>query len=77
MPHVIVKIYAGRPEDEKARLAKALAEAVTATLGSRDGSISVAVEEFAPSDWAEQVYRPDIVERPETLYRKPDDNPFD
>jgi len=25
----------------------------------------------SPQDWAEQVYKPDIVNKPETLYKKP------
>jgi 4-oxalocrotonate tautomerase len=76
MPHVIVKLYAGRSEAEKARLAEALAGAVRETLGSSDASISVAVEDVSPEEWAEQVYRPHILERPERLYRKPGYNPF-
>ncbi len=34
-------------------------------------SISVALEEVAAEDWAEKVYKPDIVRKPEQLYKKP------
>ena len=76
MPHVIVKLYAGRSDAEKTRLADAISETLIRTLGSREASISVAVEEFAPEDWAEAVYRPDIAEQPARLYKKPGYDPF-
>jgi len=34
-------------------------------------SVSVAMEEVTPEDWAEQVYGPDIVQAADTLYKKP------
>jgi 4-oxalocrotonate tautomerase len=39
-------------------------------------SVSVAIEEVKPEDWAEQVYRPDILGQPDRLYKKPGYNPF-
>jgi 4-oxalocrotonate tautomerase len=76
MPHVIVKLYAGRSDAEKARLAEALARTVIETLGSSEASLSVAVEDVAPADWPEQVYRADILDKPDSLYRKPGYDPF-
>jgi 4-oxalocrotonate tautomerase len=34
-------------------------------------SVSVAVEEVQPQDWAEKVYKPEIVHHSEKLYKKP------
>ena len=34
-------------------------------------SVSVAMEEVEPRDWAEKVYKPDIVNKPKELYKKP------
>jgi 4-oxalocrotonate tautomerase len=34
-------------------------------------SVSVAMEEVKSSDWAEKVYKPDILNKPDKLYRKP------
>jgi 4-oxalocrotonate tautomerase len=34
-------------------------------------SVSIAIEEVAAEDWAETVYRPDIINNPEKLYKKP------
>lgn len=71
MPHVIVKLHTGRTEEQKARLAEELAQAVKTALGSKDESISVAVEEVPPAEWMERVYQPDIAGKPATIYRKP------
>lgn len=76
MPHVIVKMYPGRSEEQKARIAAALTEALMATAGCAETSVSVAIEDVAKEDWAEAVYRPEIAAKPETLYKKPGYNPL-
>jgi 4-oxalocrotonate tautomerase len=76
MPHVIVKLYSGRPEQQKASLAEEVTKAVMAALGCAEKSVSVAIEDVEPQDWAEQVYKPDILEKPQTIYKKPGYNPF-
>jgi 4-oxalocrotonate tautomerase len=71
MPHVIVKLWPGKSEKQKARLAEAIAKDVMDVLGYGEESVSVAMEEVEPQDWAEEVYKPDIVNKPEQLYKKP------
>jgi 4-oxalocrotonate tautomerase len=71
MPHVIVKLWPGKTERQKARLAEAIAKDVMEVLNYGEESVSVAMEEVDPQDWAEKVYQPDIVNKPEQLYRKP------
>jgi 4-oxalocrotonate tautomerase len=76
MPHVVVKLYAGRSEEQKHRLAADIASALQSALDSSEESISVGIEDVAPSDWAEQVYRPDILGKLATLYKKPGYDPL-
>jgi len=71
MPHVVVKMWAGKSEEQKAALTQALADALKTTLGSSDSSISVAIEDVAPEDWMRQVYETEIAPRMETLHKKP------
>ena len=71
MPHVIVKLWPGKSEKQKARLADAIAKDVMDVLGYGEESVSVAMEEVEPEDWAEKVYKPDVVNKPEHLYKKP------
>ncbi len=71
MPHIIVKLYAGRSEQQKAEIAEAVAQALVASAGSAERSISVAIEDVAPEDWADKVYKPDILDKPDQLYKKP------
>jgi len=75
MPHVIVKLYSGRTEQQKTRLAEELSKAVMAALKTHEKSISVAIEDIKPEDWAEKVYKPDILGKPATIYKKPGYNP--
>ena len=71
MPHVIVKLWPGPSEQQKARLAEAITKDVMDILRLGEESVSVAVEEVEARDWAERVYKPDIVGKPEQLYKKP------
>ena len=71
MPHVIVKLWPGKSEKQKARLAEAIVKDVMDVLDYGEESVSVAMEEVGPQDWAEKVYKPDIVNKPEQLYKKP------
>jgi len=71
MPHVIVKLWPGKSDEQKARLTEAIVRDVTRVLESSDASVSVALEEVAPDDWTEQVFEPDILGRWDTLTKKP------
>jgi 4-oxalocrotonate tautomerase len=71
MPHVNVRLYAGRSDADKASLAEAIAKALTETLGSSERSISVAIEDVAPDDWMTEVYDPEITAKADRLYKRP------
>jgi 4-oxalocrotonate tautomerase len=71
MPHVIVKLWPGKSEQQKQRLADAITKEVTTVLGYGEESVSVAIEEINSSEWAEKVYGPDIVGKQDQIYKKP------
>ena len=77
MPHIIVKMYAGKSDHQKKELTERIVKSVIETTECKDTAVSVSIEEFAPHDWADKVYRPDILERHETLFKKPGYNPFE
>ena len=76
MPHVTVKMWPGKSERQKARMAEAVTKAVMSSLGYGEESVSVSVEEVAPGDWTEKVYKPDIINGPGKLYKKPGYGPL-
>jgi 4-oxalocrotonate tautomerase len=71
MPHVIVKLWPGKTEQQKQRLADRITKDVMEVFRYGEESVSVAMEEIDADDWAEKVYRPDIVCHPERIYKKP------
>ena len=75
MPHVIVKMYSGRTEAQKKKLAEEVTKAVMASTGNGE-SISVSIEDIAPSDWTDRVYKPDIENGPGKLYKPPGYGPL-
>jgi len=71
MPHLIVKLWPGKSERQKQRLAQMLSENVQSVLQIGADSVSVAFEEVRPGDWVDQVYAPDIQAKWDKLYIKP------
>jgi len=70
MPHVIVKLWPGKSETQKRRLAKRITRDVMDVFQYGPDSVSVAIEEVAAADWAEKVYRSDI-QNSASLYKRP------
>jgi 4-oxalocrotonate tautomerase len=68
---VIVKLWPGKSEQQKQQLADAITRDVMGILNYGEESVSVAIEEVDSDDWAEKVYRPDIVGHPDGLYKRP------
>ena len=76
MPHVIIKLYPGRTEAQKKQLAGQIVKDVVTIAKCEKKSVSVAIEEVAPQDWVEKVYKPDIVEKKDLLYQEPGYDPL-
>jgi 4-oxalocrotonate tautomerase len=75
MPHVVVKLWPGKSEQQKKELAGALTQAVMRTLQLGEETVSVGIEEVPSSDWAEKVYKPEIAAKSATIYKKPGYDP--
>jgi 4-oxalocrotonate tautomerase len=71
MPHVIVKLWPGKSEQQKNRLAGAITKDVMDILHYGEESGSVAMEEVKSQDWVDKVYKPDIQNKSDMLYEKP------
>jgi 4-oxalocrotonate tautomerase len=71
MPHVIVKLWPGKSKQQKVRLVEEIVKDVMNVLNYGEESVSVAIEEVKPEEWAEKVYKPDILNKPEQLFKKP------
>ena len=71
MPHVIVKLWPGKSEQQKTLLAERITNDVMAVLNYGAESVSVAIEEVRAEDWSEKVYKPEILGKPAGLYKKP------
>ena len=71
MPHVIVKLWPGNSEAQKAELSAAIVRELTRTLNCADASVSVAFEEVRASNWNEEVFKPDILGKWDTLTKEP------
>ena len=70
MPHVVVKLLAGRSEEQKSLLAAQLVKDVVAILNCGEESVSVAIEDIKAGEWAEKVYNTEITPNWKNPYKK-------
>ena len=70
MPHIHVKIV-GKTEEEKSKLAEAITKAVMDSVGSDEANISIRIEDIQKNHWVEDVYKNDILNHWDLLYKKP------
>ena len=71
MPHVIVKLWPGKSEEQKTKLTEEITKAVMTVLNYGEESVSVAMEEVGADDWMDMVYKPEILDKPTQIYKKP------
>ena len=68
MPHIHVKIV-GKTDEEKRKLADEITKAVINAVQAKEANISVSIEDIEKEDWVEKVYKPNILEHWDQLYR--------
>ncbi len=76
MPHVIIKMYPGRTGEQKNKLAEAITQSVVDIANTSEEHVSIDIQEIAPEDWAETVYKHEILPKFDKLQKKPGYNPF-
>jgi 4-oxalocrotonate tautomerase len=76
MPHVIIKMLEGRTDEQKTRLAEEITKVVMKHTGNEEQAVSVSIEDVKGSDWTEKVYKLDILNNWDKLYKKPGYNPL-
>ena len=71
MPHVEIKCFSGRTEEQKRRCAEKVADDIAAILGCEISSVSVAIKDVDEKDWKEEVWDKNIIADKDYLYKKP------
>jgi len=71
MPHIEIKCFSGRTEEQKKRCAERVAEVIAETLECKVSSVSVAIKDIPEEEWKEKVWDADIAPKLEELYKKP------
>jgi len=71
MPHVTVKLWPGKSEQRKKRLADEIVKDVMSILDYPEESVSIAIEEVGPKEWTKSVYEPEIQAKWDKLYHQP------
>ena len=71
MPHVEIKCFPGRTDEQKKKCADKIAEDIADILGCSVSSVSVAIIDVPEEEWKEKVWDTDIIPNDKYLYKKP------
>lgn len=71
MPHVEIKCFSGRTDEQKTECAEKIAEVIANTLGCKTSSVSVSIKDVDEEKWKEEVWDKEIVPNEDFLYKKP------
>lgn len=71
MPHVEIKCFPGRTEEQKKKCAEKVAGDVAEILGCEVSSVSVAIKDVDEKDWKEKLWDKNIVAEKDFLYKTP------
>ena len=74
MPHIGIKMLAGRPEEQKKKAAEAVKNALAESLNMGDHYITVTIEDFNAQEW-QDVFKNEITDKPDKVYVKPNYDP--
>ena len=70
MPHVTIKMWTGRSDEIKTRLAEKVANTIAEDLGCKKSDVTVAVEDVNKEDWATKVVEPEINNNPNIYFKE-------
>lgn len=71
MPHVIVKLWPGKTQQQEELLAEKITKDVMDVFDYGEESVSVGFEEISSKEWKQKVYKLDIEDKWDRLYKKP------
>ncbi|MBP5604428.1 MAG: tautomerase family protein [Ruminiclostridium sp.] len=71
MPHVSVKCYPGRTEEQKRLLAEKITSDVIEIFGAAEETVSVSIRDIDPEKWESEIVGKEILPEKEYLYKKP------
>jgi len=72
MPHVEIKCFPGRTEEQKKICAEKISEVIAETLGCKTSSVSVAIKEVPEDKWKSDVWDKSIVPDEKHMYKRPE-----
>lgn len=75
--HVVAEMHSGRTGARKQALADVITRALVEFADAVESSVSIRIEDVDPDDWAEAVYRPEILAMRSKLIRRPGYDPFE
>ncbi len=74
MPHIAIKMLAGRSEEQKRKAAEAVTKALAESLGMSDHYITLTIEDFSAEEW-QTVFRKEVTDKSDKVYITPKYDP--
>lgn len=72
MPHIVINLYPGLPEEKKVKIAQEITKIIHEQANKPEKYISVDIKEVPENEWMEKIYATEIKPNFNRLYKKPE-----
>ena len=76
MPHIGIKMLAGRTQEQKEKLAAALVKTLTKELGCSEHYVTCTIEDYDARQW-QQVFAEEVTQKQDKVFKKAEYDPKD
>ncbi len=76
MPHIGIKMLAGRTQEQKEKLAAALVKTLTKELGCSEHYVTCTIEDYDARQW-QKVFAEEVTQKQDKVFKKAEYDPKD
>lgn len=76
MPHIGIKMLAGRTQEQKEKLAAALVKTLTKELGCSEHYVTCTIEDYDARQW-QKVFVEEVTQKQDKVFKKAEYDPKD
>ena len=74
MPHIGIKMLAGRTQEQKEKLAAALVKTLTKELGCSEHYVTCTIEDYDARQW-QKVFAEEVTQKQDKVFKKAEYDP--
>lgn len=71
MPHIIIKHFPSSSKEQRDNISLDITKTISKNLHCSENVISISFEEIDKEHWYKEVYKPEIIDKKDSLHKQP------